>query len=310
MQSLSERLTNFFFPVESDPWLSILRIGLGLQVTIYAWSARADWIELFSRNGQALINREITEKVLSVQSPLAPRLGWLISLGNRLGVNEPIILWSAWLCLVCAGCFLVCGLFCRPAAVTAWFIHVCATKSEQFLSYGMDNFTTIGLFYLMLAPLPDRLALDSRLWRFRAKDPHLLGFFRRVLQVHLCFIYFFGGITKCAGVEWWNGTSIWYVMTSPPYNLISPQVLVSWKYLLPFLGTAICLLETGYPLFIWPKRTRMIWLMCILGMHLTIGLTMGLYLFSLIMIILNVAAFGRCPGCQEATELAFSRKAV
>jgi uncharacterized membrane protein YphA (DoxX/SURF4 family) len=298
VRCLWKRGTDFFFPIESDRWLSILRIGLGLQVTMYAWSARADWLELFSRNGQALINRELTEKVLSVQSPLAPRLGWLIWLGGHIGVSEPIILWSAWFCLLCAGYLLVSGLFCRPAAVIAWFIHVCATKSEHFLSYGMDNFTTIGLFYLMLAPLPDRISLDALLWKSHAKDPHLVGFFRRVLQVHLCFIYFFGGITKCAGVEWWNGTSIWRVMTSPPYNLISPEILVSWRYLLPFLGIAICLLETGYPLFIWPKRTRIIWLACILGMHVTIGLTMGLYLFSLIMIVLNLAAFG--PGLLRA----------
>jgi hypothetical protein len=99
-------------------------------------------------------------------------------------------------------------------------------------------------------------------------------------------------------VEWWNGTSIWRVMTSPPSDLISPQILVSWRYLLPFLGVAVCLLETGYPLFIWPKRTRIIWLTCILGMHVMIGLTMGLYLFSLIMIILNLAAFG--PGLLRA----------
>ena len=289
-----KRGTDFFFPIESDRWLSILRIGLGLQIIIYAWSARDDWMELFGRSGQALINRELTEKVLGAQSPLAPRLGWLISLGDRLGVSEPIILWTAWFCLLCVGFLLVCGLFCRSAAVIAWFIHLCVTNSERFLAYGMDTFTTIGLFYLMLAPLPDRLALDARFWRFRASDPQLLGFFRRVLQVHLCFIYFFGGITKCAGVEWWNGTSIWRVMTSPPHDLISPQILVSWRYLLPFLGIAVCLLETGYPLFIWPKRTRAVWLMCVIGMHVTIGLTMGLYLFSLIMITLNAAAFG--PG--------------
>ena len=36
----------------------------------------------------------------------------------------------------------------------------------------------------------------------------------------------------------------------------------------------------------------MIWLISVLGMHIAIGLTMGMYLFALIMIVLNVAAFG------------------
>jgi hypothetical protein len=40
------------------------------------------------------------------------------------------------------------------------------------------------------------------------------------------------------------------------------------------------------------KKTRFFWLICILAMHVAIGLTMGLYLFALIMVILNLAAFG------------------
>jgi hypothetical protein len=291
IQVIRERLIAFLFPAESDRWLSILRVGLGIQVIAYAWSARADWVELFARSSSGFGNRELTEVILSVQSPFAPRLGWLVSMGKYLGVSEAIVLWTAWSCLLCAGVFLLFGLFSRPAAVTAWFLHLCAVKSEQLLTYGMDNFTTIGLFYLMLAPLPDRLAVDVHLWRTPMGDPQSLGFWRRVLQIHLCFIYFFAGIAKSLSLEWWTGTSIWRALTSTPYDLISPQVLVSWKYLLPVVGSAICLLETGYPLFIWPKKTRTFWLASVISMHVAIGLTMGLYLFAFIMIVLNGAGF-------------------
>jgi len=169
---------------------------------------------------------------------------------------------------------------------------------------------------LMLSPLPDRYALDrrwrksqlkDRQWSWRAprdmdgralrpsereRASQLLGFFRRVLQVHLCLIYFFGGLTKCLGSGWWNGTNIWRALTRPPFNILPPEVLVGWKYFLPVLGISICLIETGYPVFIWLKKTRMLWLICVLGMHIAIGLTMGMYLFALIMIVLNLAAFG------------------
>jgi hypothetical protein len=286
------RVAEFLFPAESDRWLSILRIGLGLQVTIYTLSSHADWHELFASNAHGLVNRELTEAFLAVHSPLCPRIGWLISIGNHLGFNEPIVLWSIWALLLCSGICLLAGLFSRPAAVITWFLHLCAVKSEQFLSYGMDNFTTIGLFWLMLSPLPDRQSLDWR-WRgVQSQHGHLLGFFRRGLQVQLCFIYFFSGITKCTGVEWWNGTSLWQIFTSPPFDLLSPEVLIPWANLLPVLGIAICLLETGYPIFIWPRTTRAIWLIVVVAMHVAVGLTMGLYLFSLIMIVLNVAGFG------------------
>jgi len=62
----------------------------------------------------------------------------------------------------------------------------------------------------------------------------------------------------------------------------------------------ICVLEFGYPFFIWRRRTRRIWLFGICGVHIAIGLTMGMYLFSLIMIVLNVAAFG--PGLFRACD--------
>jgi hypothetical protein len=39
-------------------------------------------------------------------------------------------------------------------------------------------------------------------------------------------------------------------------------------------------------------KTRFFWLVCILAMHAAIGLTMGMYLFALVTIVLNLAAFG------------------
>ena len=162
------------------------------------------------------------------------------------------------------------------------------------MTYGMDNFTTIGLFYLMLAPFPDRCSLDWKLWKRPVKDRHLHGFFRRALQLHLCAIYFFAGLSKSLGSGWWTGDSMWRALTCPPFNVMPLDLVVSCQAILPFAGIAVCVLETGYPVFIWLKRTRLIWLLSIIAMHIGIGVLMGLYLFALIMIILNLAAFG--PG--------------
>ena len=150
----------------------------------------------------------------------------------------------------------------------------------------------MALFYLMLSPLPDRCSVDSRLIKTKVKDPRLLGFWRRVLQMHLCFVYFFGGLAKLLGSGWWNGANLWRSLIRPPFNLLSPDILVRFKYVLPVLGISICLIEIGYPVFIWIKKTRFLWLVCILAMHAAIGLTMGMYLFALVMIVLNLAAFG------------------
>ena len=293
IQSWKQRFDGFLFPPESDSWLAVLRLGVGLQLILYCLSIKRDWTYLLAGSG-GLISRNLSEAILSLESPLIPRLGWLVEIGGRLGLGEETILSLVWFCLVATGCFLILGLFSRLAAVAAWLLHLGVVKSGDLVSYGMDNLTTIGLFYLMLSPLPDRLSLDHRWWKKSPADPHLLGFWRRVLQIHLCLIYFFSGVTKALGSGWWNGTNLWRALTRPPFDIISPDILVHFKYVYPIAGIGIWLLEIGYPFFMWQRQLRRPWLVAILVMHVGIGLAMGMYLFASVMIVLNLAAFG--PG--------------
>jgi len=298
----------FLFPAETDKWLAVLRIGLGLQVTVYALFLKSDWHYLFAGTGKGLVSRELGEAIISFDSPFIPKLGWLVAVGGYVNMGEETVLSVAWACLLVAGCCLLLGLFCRAAAIVGWFVHLCAAQSGGLLSYGADNFMTMGLFYLMLSPLPDRFSLDYRLVKTKPKDPQLLGFWRRVLQVHLCLVYFFGGLGKSLGSGWWDGSNLWRSLTRPPFDIISADILIRFKYLLPILGISIVLIELGYVFFIWMKKTRFIWLVCIVGMHIAIGLTMGMYLFALVMIVLNLAAFGADPGFAERSSRKIRQK--
>ena len=292
MESCKERLIRFLFPAQSGKWLTILRIGLGLQVLLYALSLRRDWVYLLAGTGGGLNGRALSEGLLSTESPFVPRLGWLLTLGSQVGLSEWMVLSVTWWLLLFAACGLLAGFFSRNSAIIAWFLHLCAAKSGGLVSYGVDNFMTIGLFYLMLSPLPDRYSLDRKVCKLKTKDRQLLGFFRRILQIHLCLIYFFSGLTKSFGSGWWDGSNMWRALARPPFNLLDPTFVIRWHYLLPFIGISIFAIEITYPVFIWPNRTRGIWLALIISMHLAIGAFMGMYLFAMIMIILNLAAFG------------------
>jgi uncharacterized membrane protein YphA (DoxX/SURF4 family) len=290
---VTRSLDRFFFSPEPDGWLSVLRIGLGLQVLLYCWSLRKDWDGLLSAGGgPGLIGRDAAEVLLGSGTDWVPRVSWCLKLTAAAGLNEHATLAAIWGLLFAAGIFLVVGLYARPAAITGWLLHLCVAKSANLFAYGMDNFTTIGLFYLMLSPLPDSYALDFH-WRAKVCRWSSFGrFFHCVLRLHLCIAYFFGGITKIAGLGWWNGLSIWRALTSPPFDLIAPETLISLRAIFPVLAVSVCLLEIGYPILIWPRWTRNLWLAAILAMHVSIGLSMGLYLFSFVMIVLNLAAFG------------------
>lgn len=291
------RLTIFLFPRAGDLWLSVLRIGLGTQIIFFCLSLRHDWNQLLAGTGGGLISRQLAERMLSSETDFVPRLGWLVAATKSMGLHEDAALSLAWILLLAAGVLLLVGLWARLAAISAWVLHLAAVKSSGFFSYGVDNFLTIGLFFLMLSPLPGRLSLDACLRGARPRDPRLIGFFRRALQLHLCIIYFFGGLTKCLGSGWWDGSNLWRALTRPHFNMIGTETLVGWSAFFPAAGILICLLEICYPLLIWPRQTRLLSLCFICLMHFMIGLTMGMYLFAVIAIILNVAAFA--PGLDE-----------
>jgi hypothetical protein len=289
MKACRKRLLEFLFPPDTDRWLAILRVGLGIEVILYSMSLRTDWMYLLSGTV-----RRLAEALLSLESHFIPRLGWLVTLAAQVGIDENRLLFAAWSFLLVAGFGLVIGFASRASAVAAWFLHLCVAKSGGFVSYGMDNFMTIALFYLMLSPLPDRFSIDGRLRDLRPRDPQFLGFWRRVVQLHLCIIYFFSGLSKCLGSGWWNGSSVWRALIRPPFNEINPEILVTFKHVFPLAGILVCLLELGYPFLMWSIAIRKIWLIGVCAMHVAIAVTMGMYLFSLVMIVLNVAAFG--PG--------------
>jgi hypothetical protein len=308
LRKLRYKLQRFLFPSEADHWLTLLRIGLALQILLYCFSLRSDWIQLFASEGRGFISRDLTEAILSVETVFTPRLGWIVAVSNYLGLEQYPTLWFVWWCMVCGALCLLAGILCRFAAVLVWFLHLCTNNSAALFSYGVDNFTSIGLFYLMLAPLPDQWSLDARIHSATPKDNRVQGFHRRILQMHMCLIYFFSGIAKSVGVGWWNGTSLWRALTRPPFDVIRPDLLIAGKNILPLLGILVCVAETGYPFFIWPRKSRPVWFAFIIGMHLIIGIAMGMYLFALIMVVLNTAAFG--PGLIGAKKLALKRQTI
>lgn len=296
--NLRQRVSEFLFRGDSDAWLSFLRIGLGVQVLVYCLLLHDEWAALHSAGAAGAIDRRLPELILRSQSVLIPQVDWLVTAAMTIGLNEQATLQLAWVVLLACGVALIAGLFSRVSAVLAWFIHLAAAKSGSLFAYGADHFMTIGLFYLMLAPHPDRRALDARLWRRRRPDAHLLGFFRRVLQLHLCVVYLFSGLSKALGSGWWDGSNLWRALTRPPFDLVSIDALASVSFLLAPAGLAVWIIELLYPALIWRGKTRRLWLGMICAMHATIGLAMGMYLFALIMIVLNLAAFAPPPVTQ------------
>jgi hypothetical protein len=137
-------------------------------------------------------------------------------------------------------------------------------------------------------------SVDNILFKNRKRGNLHVTLFKRLLQINLCIVYFFGGVVKMVGETWWNGEAIWKAM-----NLWSANTLFdfdyTWlaenSYLLVIIGWSVLAIEALYPIFIWSKKTRKIWLTGTLLMHIGIGLLLDLYFFAAFMMFWNVAAF-------------------
>ena len=111
----------------------------------------------------------------------------------------------------------------------------------------------------------------------------------RLMQLHLCVIYLFGGIGKARGEFWWDGSAMWMSVASLEYQSLDMTWMVHHRWLLALLTHITVFWETFYCFFVWPKLTRPICLLLAVLVHGGIALALGMKTFGLAMIIANLA---------------------
>ena len=160
------------------------------------------------------------------------------------------------------------------------------------MTYGMDMFHHISLFYCAIMPVGNSLSLDQLRTKKKILSSQEAGVSRHLLQLHLCIMYTSSGFEKAAGVQWWNGEAIWRSVMLPTFHNFDMAWLAQVPWLAMFLGWGILVIEIGYSIFVWIPRIRLLAIVAILLMHIMIGIFLGLQLFAIIMMILNLGAFG------------------
>lgn len=278
--------TFFFAPASARP-PAALRVSLSLVLLGQAWLLRTEVMELFAHDG--IVQGELSRYL---GGSGAPRAGWLVDSLAPLGVSEETCLYALCCLYVASLVGLGLGLFTRIAAVMAWFLHWTLIRSAGTTSYGADTYAHIFLFYLMLVPSGDAWSLDA--WRRRtSRIPSAaarLGL--RVMQLHLCVSYLASGIQKSQGIQWWNGEVLWRALSLPVYQQVDLSWLASYPWLCQIAAWTALFTELGYCVFIWPARTRKLWIAAIVALHLGIAVFLGLGVFGAIMCVLTVTLFG------------------
>ena len=176
--------------------------------------------------------------------------------------------------------FFFIGLCTRLTSVLTWFAFVGFAHRNPYMLFGVDVMTNIMLLYLMIGPSGAALSVDRLIAR-RLRSSATPGakpqavaslpeptvsanLAVRLVQVHLCIIYFIAGVSKLMGPTWWNGTAVWGTIAHYEYapmqyeiynvllRFLAHNELVFHTFL--FLGTYFTLaFEIGYAFLIWNR---------------------------------------------------------
>lgn len=266
-------------PSLSNRWLRILRIGTGVFLALGMLALWPDIPMLYGRDGLVPLD------LLALQRG---GIGftvhdWATYLERTLGLAYDHALWALAATYILLSGLLACQWGTRWVAALLLVLHAGWFTIQPNWSYGYDYLAASALFYCLVFPVVR--ASDS------GNPVHIP--FLRILQLHLCIIYFFGGLGKLLGPSWRNGEAIWKAL-SQPYHIEQHDwlpIASGYPIFFVLVGWTVVVLELLYPIAIWVPRLRVWWMWAVVAMHLGIALLMGLYLFSAWMILLNLVAF-------------------
>lgn len=272
-------ITRFFFDVSvlGHPARS-LRRGTGLILFIAIAGLWPDFAELYGPDG--VVPQHLLDSIAPPAGMSYPAM--VARLHTITGWPYPV-----WLHGTVIGYLALCLLLAfskhgRAAALLLLLLHGLLFTTQPIYSYGFDFLGSVALTYCFLFPQN-----GAHPWT---------GPWLRVLQLHVCMVYFFSGITKAVGHTWRNGEALYKALGLPAVPPLLPMdgliaLLGNYPTIFVLGGWAVILLELAYPLAIWHRLTGRIWLCGIVLMHVGIALAIGLYHFSALMILFNCIAF-------------------
>jgi len=279
----NEGWDRFWFTPEDPATLSMIRITAGcmLLYTHGVWTIGFD--AFFGPH--AWLSYDIAARLQG--DPFGWSHFWLIrSPGILLAIH-----WGGWVVFA----LLILGLFTRVVSVLAFLLTVSYAHREPAALFGLDQVNAMLAFYLMLGPSGGAFSLDRLLKVGRAGGrlpvEHYISanVTIRLIQLHMCIIYMFAGMSKLQGITWWNGTAMWGAIANLEYQSIDMTWLAHYPVLVAFLTHITIFWELYYCALVWPRFTRPVVVLLAIPLHLGIAAFLGMITFGTAMLLGNLA---------------------
>lgn len=288
----------FWFTPRHVETLAVLRIITGAMM-LYANLVLATDLGSFI-GVDAWINNETARALHDGtlgDSTVAWSYLWSFSSPTAIAVHQGIV-------MLVSAMFMV-GFLTRIMGPLAWWFQLMIVHRLLGSLFGLDQILTYCVMYLAFTPCGAVFSVDAwlrrrtvgreakpatRLWRWLLPDdrPRIsTNVATRLLQLHLCMIYLFGGLAKARGQMWWDGTALWYAVGNYEYQSWDATFIAAYPSLFTALTHLTFLWEIFYCALVWPRWTRPLTLAIAVGVHAGIGLGLGMATFGIMMIAAN-----------------------
>ena len=211
-------------------------------------------------------------------------------------IESPALLWAQHLLALLIFAMLTLGIFSRVSSVLACLLTISYCHRLEGALFGLDQVNAMLAMYLMIGPCGAVYSVDRWLAKRRAgqgSEPPgktvSCNIAIRLIQLHMCIIYLFGGISKMRGDMWWDGTAVWYAVSNLEYQSFDMTWMVRHPWLLASLSHITVFWEAFYCALVWPRQTRPVALFLAVSVHGGIALFLGMITFGLAMIFGNLA---------------------
>jgi hypothetical protein len=304
---LINNILDFFFRATSAHTLVPIRVATGFMIAYVhcVWFLQLE--DFLGPN--ALVNNELWLRLHGGDAELAipadskwTYLAWTESL-SLIRIHEA--------CGIVFGVLAGLGLFTRLSMAAAWFLTLMTVHRMTGFLFGLDQIVIMLSFYLCISKSNEIGSLDRFLCvRFPKLSQSmamrvLTGLngsqsneisnswqnclSMRLMQIHLCVIYFFGGLGKLRGEMWWDGSALWFAAASYEYQSNDLTWIGRYPAFVALLTHVTLFWEVLYTAIVWPRWTRPAALLLAFAVHLGIALFMGMITFGFMMIIANIS---------------------
>jgi hypothetical protein len=288
-QEIEAGWDRFWFTPADPNVLGAIRIlaGLMLIYTHVVWGLQLE--AFFGPDGW--LSREVVETVQRDQ--IAWSYWWHV---------PSSLIWPVHIAGLCILILFTLGVATRITSILAFVIVVSYVNRVPCALFGLDQINGFLALYCAIGPSGAALSIDSLLRSRRlqagggrapleAGPTPLVGanVAIRLIQIQMCVVYFFAGISKLQGTAWWDGSAMWLAFANYEYQSTD----MTWLARYPWMFEAMTHVTIAWELTFWALIWRPFWRPVMLAgavvTHVGIGACLGMWTFGLIMLVANAA---------------------